>query len=188
MTNAPAWLDDATDIVHLLNTFLDRLDKQPAAARRHPVGIVLNEKTLPGLFSLGDEADHLWDLIKSLEEDHRVIHIKQKKQRDPFSPVYAHARLTLQEGGEKRLRDWLQRPAGLSPLQHWRKSIETVRSGFPGKTDRLSAHRIVMQDQDDASLLAGFVRIGQFQHTALSLRQLSSRCFQGDSKFLDSRE
>ena len=188
MTNPPAWLDDATDIVHLLNAFLDRLDKQPAAVRRHPVSIGLNEKTLPGLFSLGDEADHLWDLIKSLEEDHRVIHIKRKKTHDPFSPVYAHARLTLQEGGEQRLRDWLQRPAGLSPLQHWRKAIALARDRFPGKTDRLSAHRITRPGKEDASVVASFARIGRFQHAELSLRQLSSRCFQGDSKFLDNRE
>ncbi len=186
--NAPAWLDDATEILQLLNKLVDRLDKQPAAERTYPVGIALNEKTLPALFTLDDKADHLWDLIKSLEEDHQIIRIKLKKQHDPFTPVYNQAKLTLHQGREKQLRDWLQRPAGFSPLQHWRKTIETLQPGFPGKTDRLSAHRIVMQDQDDASVLAAFVRIGQFQHTALSLRQLSSLCFQGNSKFLDNRE
>jgi len=188
MTNLPRWLDDEADILRLLNSFIDRLDKQPAAARKQPAGINLNEKTLPALFRLGDEADRLWDLVKSLEEDHRVIHIALKKQRDPFAPRYLQARLTLQDGGESILRGWLQRPAGLSSLQQWRKAVADSREQFPGSTDKLSSHRIVMPGKDDASVVDAFADIRQYQHHGLSLRQLSSRCFQGNSKFLDNRE
>lgn len=188
MTDAPLWLDDEADIDRLLNTFIDRLDQQPAAARKQPVGINLNEKTLSALFRLGDTADHLWDLIKSLEEDHRVIRIALKKQRDPYAPRYLQARLTLQEDGESLLRDWLHRPSGLSPLQHWRKAVIDSRGLFPGNIDKLSAHRIVVPGKDDASVVAAFEDIKQHQYRRMSLRQLSSCCFWGDSKFLDNRE
>ncbi|VAW76826.1 hypothetical protein MNBD_GAMMA13-629, partial [hydrothermal vent metagenome] len=154
--DAPAWLNDSADIVHLLKAFIDRLDKQSAAARRHPVGIRLSKSTLPGLFKQGEEADRLWDLIKSLDEDHRIIHIKLKPQQDPFLPLYMQARLTLQEGGEERIRSWLQRPVGPSPLQQWRKSVADRRDLFPGTMEKLSAHRITLPGEDDISIITAF--------------------------------
>ncbi len=187
-TRPPPWLEDETDIVRLLNIFIDRLDQQPATARTHAVGLNLNEKTFPALFQLGDEADRLWDLIASLDEDHRLIHITLKKQRDPFAPRYLQARLRLREESEARLRDWLGRPAGLSPLQQWRNAVANQREQFPGEIDKLASHRIVAPGQDDATVVAAFAAIRTYQNQSLSLRQLSSRCFWGDSKFLDNRE
>lgn len=188
MKDAPVWLSESGDIVGLLARFIDRLDKQPAADRQRPVAIPLNEKTLPALFRQGPEADHLWDLIQSLQQDHAVIHITPHKRRDPFSPEYAQARLTLQDGGEDTLRHWLQRPKGLSPLQGWRKVVEKNRHRFPGSTEKLSAYRIAIPGKEDEAVVAAFAHIGNYSQQALSLRQLSGRCFRGDSKFLDARE
>ncbi len=188
MKSAPAWLSESAAITGLLSQFLDRLDKQPAAERQRPVVVTLNEKSIPTLFRQGAAADHLWDLIKSLQEDHAVIHITNDKRRDPFSPEYTRARLTLQAGGEDILRHWLQRPRGLSPLQRWRKAVEKNRHRFPGNTEKLSAHRIAVPGKEDEAVVAAFALLGNDSRQGLSLRQLSSRCFWGDSKFLDTRE
>jgi len=188
MTTPPAWLNDAAEITELCNQFIDRLNKQPALARQRPVGITLNEKTIPGLFKQGEVADHLWDLIKSLEEDHRVFHIRKKKQKDPFAPEYTQARLTLRSEGEDILRSWLQRAKGLSPLQAWRKTVTASQHCFPGKTEKLSAHRIAVQGMEGEAILDAFACLADYQQAGLSLRQLSSRCFCGDSKFFDNRE
>ncbi len=188
MKDAPAWLSEGADIVGLLSQFIDRLDKQPATERQRPVAITLNEKTLPALFRQGTEADHLWNLIQSLQEDHAVIHITPNKRRDPFSPEYTQARLTLQDGGEDTLRHWLQRPRGLSPIQQWRKAVEKSRHQFPGNAEKLSAHRIAVTGKEDEAVVAAFAQLGRHSQAGLSLRQLSSRCFWGNSKFLDSRE
>lgn len=188
MKDAPAWLSESTEITGLLSQFIDRLDKQPATERLRPVAITLNEKTLPALFRQGTAADHLWDLIQSLQEDHAVIRIAPSKRRDPFSPDYTGARLTLQDGGEDILRHWLQRPRELTPIQRWRKAVEKNRHHFPGSTERLAAHRIAVPGKEDDAVLAAFIRVGEDALQGLSLRQLSSRCFWGNSKFLDSRE
>ncbi len=188
MTTPPVWLNDTVEIMELCNQFIDRLNKQPASVRQQPVGITLNKKTIPSLFRQGDVADNLWDLIKSLEEDHRVFHIRKKQQQDPFAPEYLQARLTLQDEGEETLRSWLQREKGLSSLQEWRNVVATNRHHFPGKIEKLSAHRIAVQGMEEKAILDVFVCLADYQQAGLSLRQLSSRCFYGDSKFLDNRE
>ena len=188
MTTPPVWLSDTTEIIKLCNWFIDRLNEKPASARQKPVGITLNEKTIPGLFIQGEAADHLWDLIKSLKEDHQVFHIRENNPKDPFSPEYTRARLTLQYGGEDILRSWLQRAKGLSPLQAWRKTVAENQPRFPGKTEKLSTHHIVIHGIENEDIIDAFVSLADYQQAGLSLRQLSSRCFFGDSKFLDNRE
>ncbi len=188
MKDAPAWLSESAAIAGLLTQFIDRLDKQPAADRQRPVAITLNEKTLPALFHQGAEADHLWDLIQSLQQDHAVIRISPNKRRDPYAPEYAQARLTLQADGEATLRHWLQRPQGPPALQRWRKAVAARRPRFPGDTEKLAAHHITAPGQDDDAVIDAFIQLGAYAQKNLSLRQLSSRCFWGDSKFLDSRE
>ena len=87
MKNAPAWLSETADILDLLKQFIDRLDKQPSTDRKRPVTITLDEKTIPGLFRHGEQADQLWNLIKSLKEDHHIIHIQPNKRWDRLSPL-----------------------------------------------------------------------------------------------------
>ncbi len=188
MTIPPPWLNDTIEITKLCNLFIDRLNKQPASERQKPVEIPLNKKTIPSLFIQGETADHLWDLIKSLEEDHQIFHIRKKKQKDPFAPEYTQARLILQSRGEDVLRSWLQREKGLAPLQAWRKTVAANQHRFPGKTEKLSAHHVAIYGMDEEDIIEAFARLANYQQAGLSLRQLSSRCFCGDSKFLDNRE
>ena len=184
----PAWLDDAPEIRALLKRFLDRLDKKPAAQRRQPVAISVDVKTLPVLFSLGEVADQIWDFLRSLDGHYGILQITLKKQKDPFAPEYNQARLTLREGGEAVLRAWLQRPREPSPLQRWRQAVREQAGHFPGQVDRLAAKRIALPGLDEVTVVQGFVDIGRYRQQGLSLRQLSSRCFHGNSKFLDNRE
>ena len=188
MTTPPVWLNDTPEILWLCNWFINRLNERPASARTKLVVITLNEKNIPGLFVQGEAADRLWDLIKSLEEDHQVFHIQKKNQKDPFSPEYTRARLTMRNGGEDILRSWLQRAKGLSPLQAWRKVVAENQHRFPGKTDKLSTHHIVLHGMENINIIDALANLAEYQQVGLSLRQLSSRCFFGDSKFLDGRE
>jgi len=185
MTTPPVWLNDTVEIMALCNWFIDRLNTQSASARPKPVGITVNEKTIPALFRQGKAADDLWDLLKSLEEDHHIFQIKEKAHKDP---IYRQARLTLQSGGEDTLRSWLQRAKGVSPLQAWRKAVAANQHRFPGKTEKLSAHCITVHGMEAEDILDAFACLADYQQARLSLRQLSSRCFWGDSKFLDTRE
>ncbi len=188
MATRPAWLDDTPQIRMLLEEILNRLDRQPASLRQRSAGITLDEKTLPALFCLGEEADRLWDLLRSLGEEHGVVQIARRKQKDPFAPEYLKARITLRDGGEAILRAWLNRPQGASPLQAWRQTVAQHADRFPGSVEKLQAHRIALAGLEDAVVVQGFLDIERYQQQDLSLRQLSSRCFHGNSKFLDNRE
>jgi hypothetical protein len=135
----------------------------------------------------GERADQTWTLLKSLEQDYRIIEIRLHKKRNPLDPEYFNARLRLQESGEAILRDWLQRPYQIPALQQWRDAVQQASGLFPGDTSKLSSRPISLSDKSAEQIAQGFARIGDFRHQKLTLRQLSSVCFWGRSKFLDGR-
>jgi hypothetical protein len=187
MMNKPVWLDEQPAIVALLNRLIDQLDKQPFERRRHAPAVTVNQKQIPELFVLGEQADQTWALIKALAQEFNVLSIRVDKKRNPLDPEYLNARVRLQQDAESAVRHWLARPREPSPLQRWREAVEQAQYDFPGDTQKLSARPITLADKSAAQIVQAFTQIASYQHTPLSLRQLSAKCFWGRSKFLDGR-
>jgi len=183
----PVWLQEQSDILKVLNQFIDKLDKKPFVQWTQPPSIPVNEKNLPCLFVQGERADQTWTLLKSLEQDYDVIRIRLNKKRNPLDPEYFNARLRLQKQAEPLLRAWLRRPYEVPALQQWRDAVQQARGQFPGDVAKLSARLIGLSDKSAEQIVQAFVRIGGYQRQKLTLRQLSSVCFWGRSKFLDGR-
>lgn len=187
MQEKPVWLQEQPDILKALHLFLDKLDKKPFIQWSQPPSMPVNDKTLPGLFVQGEGADETWALLKSLEQDYHIITIRLHKKRNPLDPEYFNARLRLMENGETVLREWLQRPYAVPVLQQWRDAVREAAHQFPGDTAKFSSRPISLSDKSAAQIVQGFERIADYQHHKLTLRQLSSVCFWGRSKFLDGR-
>ena len=183
----PVWLQEQPEILKVLNQFIDKLDKKPFVEWIQPPSVPVNGKTLPGLFVQGERADQTWTLLKSLEQDYRIFHIRLHKKRNPLDPEYFNARLRLQENAEPLLRDWLQRPYEVPALQQWRDAVQQASRQFTGDITKLYARPISLSDKSAEQIVKAFVRICDYQQQKLTLRQLSSVCFWGRSKFLDGR-
>lgn len=184
----PPWLEDEPEILKLLHYFLDKLDKQPAESWKAPLSVSVERKRFPALFRLGEAADREWALIKSLAENQGLIEIYPGRGRGPYDPEYAKARIRFVFEAEARLRDWLGRPRAASALQQWQTAVDERADCFAGDVVRLRSRVIARDGQSARSLVQGFVEIGRYQDAGLTLRQLSARCFAGDSKLLDARE
>ncbi len=184
----PPWLDEEPEILKLLHYFLDKLDKQPAEAWKAPLSVSVERGRFPALFKLGEAADREWALIKSLAEHQGLIEIHPGRGRGPYDPEYAKARIRFVFKAEARLRDWLGRPRAASALQQWQAAVDERADCFPGDVARLRSRVISRSGHSARSLVQGFVDIANYQDAGLTLRQLSARCFAGDSKFLDARE
>ena len=187
MLEKPVWLEEQPEIAALLNQFVDKLDKKPAIQWTQLPAVSVNEKTLPGLFVQGERADQTWTLLKSLAQDYQVLNIRLHKKRNPLDPEYFNARLRLNAGAEPILRQWLQRPYKTPPLQQWRDAVDQARDRFPGDTAKLASRPISLSDKSAEQIVQAFAKIVDYQQQNLSLRQLSSVCFWGRSKFLDGR-
>lgn len=184
----PRWLDEQPAILRLLIEVIDRLENKPAAERKNPPGFAVDERHLPELFRIGEPADRLWLLLKSLANDYGVFTITLDGKRAPFDPEYKSARLRFNLDAEDILRRWLNRPRDITPHKQWQAAVDEIADLFPGDTPRLRARQIRVEGKTAAQVLRGFLEIAGYQEGQLTLRQLSARCFWGQSKLLDGRE
>ncbi len=184
----PIWLDDEPEIVSLLGQFLTRLDSRQAKDKtwKEPVRVTLSKSQQPNLYRNDEVADQEWMLIKSLET--LIYKIVPDRKRDYLDPEYIGATLTLLDDGEVLLRDWLKRPMIVPYSKQWRTSVVASEHCFSGTIDTLLSSNARLPTKTAQQMVDAFVQIGQFCTDKLTLRQLSARCFWGNSKFLDYRE
>jgi len=192
MQEKPIWLDEQLEIKHILQQFLDKLDAKPAEQWRHPPAITINAQNIPSLFNVDEHADQLWALLRSLSSetsgDYQLLEIRRDKKRNPLDPAYCNARLRLNLERESMLRHWLNRPLQTASRLVWQQAIDENAHCFEGDVERLRGRELKFSGKSPQEVVAAFIRMRTYLDTPVTLRQLSARCFWGDSKFLDNRE
>ncbi len=183
---APPWLRDEPEMRDLLNTVLDRFDKQPGETRQQRLHLPVTQH-LPSLKRQNEDADRLWHFVTTLAAE-GLFSIKPGK-RDPYAPEWTGVRLAFAAESETILRQWLQRPAEPPAIRGWRAAVEAeaAAGAFSNGIEPLLKRRIAIPGMSDAEVAAAFARIGETREP-LTLRQLSALHFHGDSKRLDDRE
>ncbi len=190
--NAPHWVKDNTQVQRILHNLLDQIEH----GNKHATLYVKNtlRKGIPELFNFNNDPDELWLLISNkLAREHNIITIKLKPKRAiPLdAEPYFGATLTLNPNSETQLRAWLNRAVNVGYSTQWQQALDHYAPHFdaiaafnaPIKHGNLTAKEIV----------AGFAGVADLLKQAeqcslqLSLRNVSARCFSGDSKFLDKR-
>ncbi len=185
---APRWLRQFPEIEKLLNDFLSRLDKRSASGRYHRLLKKINEKSLPYFFdkSLGNSSDELFQWVEELESL-GVLQLTRKRVKQS-DPLYLNCDIEFLPEAEVRVRQWLNHHSQNPDDVAWRNAVGKFSDHFPGGVEKLQQRPIILPDTSPTSIVEGFSQIGSFVPETLTLRQLSARCFQGNSKFLDGRE
>jgi len=185
----PRWLDDEHEVLQMLHLFINKLDDKPAEQWQRPISIPVKAKHFPLLFqSAGDAADQTWRCILQLANEFGIIQIGLKHKRNRLDPDYHDARISFCFDAEPLLRQWLGRPPQSSQKQRWQRAIKQQENLFPGNLERLKSKPISVPHKTPDQVIAAFGNIAQHLQQGLTLRQLSARCFWGDSKLLDKRE
>lgn len=186
----PPWLDEEPEIRELLDSLLTLLDKKPRAERKQAACVRLSKQKQPRLFKNDPASDCSWKLLMSLAGV--VLTVTESPKRKPFDPACAGATIRLrigdEEAAEMLLREWLSHPYRPPYATRWEAAVAAAGQRFPGSTAELVQRAPKLAGKTPNELLAAFARIGDFSHAGMTLRQLSARCFWGNSKFLDSRE
>lgn len=182
----PLWLDDELEVIAALNYFLDKLsDKRPHDAA-YRARFKLNPKNVPKLFRHDEAADRTWALIKSM--DGLLYDIKLARKRSAYDAEYAGAALVMIADAEYIYRAWLSRPVKTHYQQQWEFALNASADRFADGGLSLKSHPHKVAGQTAASVVSAYARIADYLHSECTLRQLSARCFWGNSKVLDSRE
>jgi len=187
MQDRPPWLDDLPELRALLERFLDKLDRRPVEQWKQPPAIALEAKAFPVLFRLDEASDRAWALFKALA-DAGIWSIRLKRARGPYAAEFEGARIQLRLEAEPRLRAWLGRPRQEPYAQQWQAAVDRMAALFPGDPTSLRARPIALSGRSADEVVEAFTGIGAWVKAGLTLRQLSARCFWGNSKLLDSRQ
>lgn len=176
---APKWLNEPL-IRRLLHSLLDKLE------RGVKPGLKISAKTAPELYDFTGDTAFLWALVESLDKDYRLITVKKARVK-PYQESYEGAQVLLVREREELLRQWLDRPA-LDPYALvWQRELERLPDALPVKA-QLAQNLIRIPELGAEQTLRGLIAIGQVLKAPMTLRQLSARCFAGNSKVLDRRE
>ncbi len=181
-SQTPRWLAEEEWLQKFLHWFVDRLDtpRNKAITRR------VTETTVPALFKFSEETNYRWKLIEDLARDYSIFDINLDRV-GRGQVVYDNAQLRLNPSCENLLRDWLSRPR-IDPVQAaLREAVAQYADRFADKGVSLLSIRPQEFYYDPLQLAKSFAAVRDVLDQKLSLREISARCFRGDSKFLDNR-
>jgi hypothetical protein len=139
------------------------------------------------LFRLDEGSDQAWALFKTLA-DGGIWSIRPNRGRGPYAAEFEGARIQLHLQAEPWLRQWLDRPRQEPYAQQWQAAVDRMAALFPGDPVSLRARPIALPGRRADEVVAAFAELGRWQGQRMTLRQLSARCFWGDSKLLDNRQ
>jgi Wadjet protein JetD, C-terminal len=179
----PLWLAEEAWLQELLNWFLDRLDtpRSQAVTRR------VKQSTIPALFQFEEDTHYRWGLIERLASEYQVFSIHYQKGLDSFQVPYDNAQLRLNPLCEDLLRDWLKRPRQDPVTAAWQDAVSVHAGHFKDNGSALLIVKPSAPGYTPAELVRAFAAIPEHLAQELTLREVSARCFRGDSKFLDQR-
>ena len=179
----PIWLEE-TWVRQLLSWFVQRLD----APRSRDITRRIDERNVPALYDFGEDVDARWQLIdQELVQRWQVFTVTFARHLQAHEPPYHRAQLRLLPAAEDLLRTWLDRPR-IDPEQAaWLAAVEKYAGQFPDSGQALARTRLILPGYSSEQLVAGLAAVGPLLAQQLSLRELSARCFLGNSKVLDQR-
>lgn len=180
MPEQPLLAEETYGILHRL------LDKSDAGRMR--LNLKCSAKETPELYDFDDQSQVsvVWDDLKQLQRL-GVLELKLKRQKRGYNE-YDDGRIDLKYEAEETVRLWLERPAFDPQLHLWSVAVSKYQSSFEDGGVALQREALTFPGRSYRQIAAGFARIGETLQTPQTLRQLSARCFWGESKFLDRRE
>ena len=176
----PHWVDEEPLIQSILHRFIDQLEQNVKPLFR------INRKTTPELYDDTDEdPKYLWDLVKTLDNEYHILTVKK-----PRSPVrgresFENTQLLFNLDKEPQVRQWLNRPAFDPYTLTWNERFAKVWHLFEDGGAALE-QPLRVEGKSAGEVLQGFATLAQEIQTPQTLRNLSAKCFWGDSKFLDA--
>ena len=175
----PSWLDEEPVLQRILNDLLDQLERNIKPFFR------VSPKTAPELFdTIDDDPRYLWDLVKTLDKEYHVISVRTQRGRAGRAQQ-GSAQIAFNLDKEPQVREWLNRPAFDPYTLTWNEALEKHRNTFEDRGEALEVP-IRVESKTASEVVQSFAKLASEISTPQTLRNLSSKCFWGDLKFLDS--
>jgi len=167
-------------ITRVINTILDKLDKQPTSQRTHKITLKVDKKNFPELFE-GDES--IEEKIEALLK-FSIFELKVASKKRFLPLVEQDAKILFNSECEIMLREYYNRRVQSNA---WRDAIEQYNFSFdPKLKDILLQKPIEIESKSSNEIVAQVIKWAKTPHKSNSAREESARCFWGISKIFDS--
>ncbi|WP_323844016.1 Wadjet anti-phage system protein JetD domain-containing protein [Microbulbifer magnicolonia] len=192
----PEWAAANPVIMGLLKFVLEKRNRQILTGDEKQISITLNPQNPPRAlraalepFNDPDYEDSLlWDELKWLANEYRCFTIKLPGRRSAGRAPWEGARLEFDDTRETMIREWLDRPRPQRVDPQWQAALNRFTVLFEN-VDAFPRGGLTLDPGFDnfEQLLGCWASIGEELERSgnLTWRQLSARCFLGDSKYLD---
>ncbi|MGD8177050.1 Wadjet anti-phage system protein JetD domain-containing protein [Marinimicrobium sp. ARAG 43.8] len=184
----PVWLNDEPWLATWLGWFLDRLDEKEGHQRERAITRRVKKSTLPALYEFAEDTGDRWQLLNDLAVKHSLFTIVPDPRLAPFHEPYENAQFRLNPDCEPLLRDWLNRPRQDPLTLAWEQAIGKHRDSFIDQGKSLLTQRPTIAGLSPEHITTAFAGIKHYLEQNLTLREIAARCFDGNSKALDSRQ
>ncbi len=182
MLDKPPWLDEQPNIKTFLITVLKKYES------KNTLKFKITKKILPELYGSAETADTTWFLLNELcTKKFKIFEFKNKGVQNTLDYNHLNGILHFQTDSEDMLRSWLKLPSQKALLESWQSLIENKKSMFTGDSRCLSDKLVVIKGKTQDNIVSGFIQIRMYLDDGLTLRNLSAKCFWGNSKFLDNK-
>lgn len=183
-------------VMGLLEYVLDKRDAQILSGEEKRIAVTLDPQRAPRTlraalapFNDPNEDDgELWDELVWISRDYRCFDIKPPRHRSRATAPWQGARLYFEDSREPLIREWLDRPRPVLINPLWRAALAQLGSRFENAAAFPPAGlELGAGFESFEQLLSCWASVGEELSRAgeISWRQLSARCFLGDSKYLD---
>lgn len=192
MLGPPVWFEDAqaAPVRELLCWFVRQLTKREHAVRQRSLTRKLNRATIPALFQHRhlEELEFLWEIIEELSSPAYGIWTLQQNLKFPTARAEHQTTLVFNYAAENVVRVWLKLPLVEPQEAAWRETVNSsVFTQLPLRDFLIHGYPGVYPPEQ---LLTFLVKLNDLaadiDADSLTWRQLSARCFAGDSKYLES--
>lgn len=176
----PRWVDEEPLIQSILHRFLDQLEQNLKPLLK------ISQRSTPELYDDNDDDPrYLWDLLKTLDNEYHIITVKKPRHRHGRES-FENAQLFFNPDKEPQVRDWLNRPAFDPYTLTWHEAFQKVNHLFEDGGTALE-HPLRTEGRSASEVLQAFAQLASEITTPQTLRNLSAKCFWGDSKYLDNK-
>lgn len=140
-------------------------------------------------FNNTENIDYLWSCLDSLKKDYGVLNIDLDRKIKSYEPIYLGARLTFMPEKEELVRLWLNKPVIDPEVIKWKNAIQKYHDCFEDFGAALiEKSPIAVNGKTSLQVISGFAKMQKYLKNHVSVRELSAKCFWGDSKFLDKKK
>lgn len=181
---APEWIDQDPHIKKFLHDLLNRVEDSAGQAKRS-IPYLIDRNRYPSFFTPKTHSlDPAYlEMLNSLDHEHHLFRLEIKASAK--SRGNSQITVFFSPKMEEKLRLWLERPRFDAAALIWQETIEQHRNMFDDFGEAFPTTPILMKGRGSEEIVKAFASIGEVLTASMTLRELSARCFWGNSKFLD---